>query len=429
MSSNEKSRGFGKKGWMVIIFTLFIYMFTCTAADTLNVSVTAFASAFGWDSNQMLLFSAVGGFAGIIVSAVLGVVVAKKGVKIPTVVMMVASALIWLFHGHVSTFITYGLAVILLTAFSNALNLVSTQQIMSNWFPKKKGIALGWATMGTCFSSAIMVAVFQGMFGKTISAPFNLMCVIFLILAVITIVWFKQFPEEAGAYPDNEPITEEEKKANLEMLNNSKTVFTIGKLVRTKEMWMLTVIFGFVALGLVAVISQMVPRLVAVGLGQNTAIMYLTIASIIGIPASVIWGFIDQKLGTNKTVRVFCLLWTLMLVVSAIGSGMVSAPIAVFSVIFYAVLLGGMMNLMPSAIISVFGRFDFADANKIIMPLIIGIRSCAFLLVPVTLAAAGPNVNGGFRNAFIVCAILSAISTVLAFLLKDQCIGRNSLDK
>ena len=240
-------------------------------------------------------------------------------------------------------------------------------------------------------------------------------------------VWFKQFPEEAGAYPDNEPITEEERQANLAMLNNAKTEFTIGKLLRTKEMWMLTIIFGFVALGLVAVISQMVPRLVAVGLGQNMAIMYLTIASIIGIPASVIWGFIDQKLGTNKTVRVFCVLWTLMLVISALGSGMVNVPMAVFSVIFYAILLGGMMNLMPSAIISVFGRFDFADANKIIMPLIIGIRSCAFLLVPVMLAAAGPNVNGGYRNAFIVCAVLSAISTVVAFLLKDKCIGRTSI--
>ncbi len=427
MNNNGKSRGFGKKGWMVIIFTLFIYMFTCTAPDTLNVSVTVFAQAFGWDSNQMLMFSAVGGFAGIAVSAVLGVVIAKKGVKIPTFVMMIASALIWLFHGHVHAFVTYGLAVVLLTAFSNALNLVSTQQIMSNWFPKKKGIALGWATMGTCFSSAIMVAVFQGMFGKGISAPYHLMFGIFIILAIITMVWFKQFPEEAGAYPDNEPITEEERQANLAMLNNAKTEFTIGKLLRTKEMWMLTIIFGFVALGLVAVISQMVPRLVAVGLGQNMAIMYLTIASIIGIPASVIWGFIDQKLGTNKTVRVFCVLWTLMLVISALGSGMVNVPMAVFSVIFYAILLGGMMNLMPSAIISVFGRFDFADANKIIMPLIIGIRSCAFLLVPVMLAAAGPNVNGGYRNAFIVCAVLSAISTIVAFLLKDKCIGRTSI--
>ena len=78
MNNNGKSRGFGKKGWMVIIFTLFIYMFTCTAPDTLNVSVTVFAQAFGWDSNQMLMFSAVGGFAGIAVSAVLGVVIAKK---------------------------------------------------------------------------------------------------------------------------------------------------------------------------------------------------------------------------------------------------------------------------------------------------------------------------------------------------------------
>ena len=77
---------FGFKGWMVILFTLFIYMFTCTAPDTLNVSVTAFAQAFGWDSNQMLMFSAIGGFAGIAVSWILGMIIAKWGVKIPTII-------------------------------------------------------------------------------------------------------------------------------------------------------------------------------------------------------------------------------------------------------------------------------------------------------------------------------------------------------
>ena len=115
---------------------------------------------------------------------------------------------------------------------------------------------------------------------------------------------------------------------------------------------------------------------------------------------------------------------SLVMGIAAIGSGIVSIPLAGFSVVFYAVLLGGMMNLMPSAIISVFGRYDFAQANKLIMPIVIGVRSCAFLLVPMMLAAAGANVNGGYRNAFIVCTILSAIATVLAFLLKDKCIGR-----
>ena len=91
-------------------------------------------------------------------------------------------------------------------------------------------------------------------------------------------------------------------------------------------------------------------------------------------------------------------------------------------------MVGGMMNLMPSAIIQVFGRYDFAQANKIIMPLVIGIRSCAFLIVPMMLAAAGANVNGGFRNAFIICTVLSLIATVLSFVLKSDCIGKNTED-
>lgn len=425
MSENkQKGNGFGRKGWAIIIFTLFIYMFTCTCADTLNVSVNVFAAAYGWDANQMLMFSAVGGFVGIVISLILGFIVARKGVKWPTVIFLFAFAAIWFFHGQVKTIGSYAVAVILLTAFANTLNLVSTQQIMSNWFPRKKGIALGWATMGTCFSSAIMVAVFQGLFGKGIAAPYNLMTVIIIIIAIIMIVWFKAYPEEAGAYPDNEPMSDEERAKVMELIVNYKSEFTIGKLFKTKELYMLALIWGFVALGLVANISQMIPRLMAVGINQNMSILWLTIASVIGIPASVIWGYIDQKIGTNKTTKIFVVLWTIMLLVTALGSGLVSPMIASVAVVFYAILLGGMMNLMPSSIIQVFGRYDFAQANKIIMPAVIGIRSFAFLVVPVMLAAAGANVNAGYRNAFILCTILSLIAAILAIALKNRCIGK-----
>lgn len=419
-----KKNGFGRKGWMIIIFVLFIYLCTSVVPDTLNVSVTEFSITYGWNSNQMLIFSAIGGFVGVVVAMLFGGVVAKKGVKWPTAVFLILFAVLWLIYGNARSIIAYGLAVVFATAVANTLNLVSTQQIMNNWFPRKKGIALGWSTIGTCLSSAVMVAVFQKMFNISIRVPFYLMMAGTLLLALINIIWFKNYPEEAGAFPDNEPITEEEKKKNLVILNGSNTEFSLGKLMKTKEMWMLALIFGFIALGLVAAVSQMVPRLIAVGISQNQAILWLTIASVIGIPASVIWGIIDQKIGTNKTVKLFSMLWTIMMLVSAIGSGLANIPIASFSVVFYAVLLGGMMNLMPSAIISVFGRYDFAQANKLIMPIVIGVRSCAFLIIPIMLTLSGTNINNGYRNAFLLCTILSAVATVLAFTLKDRCIGR-----
>lgn len=418
--------GFGTKGWIVIIFTLFIYLVTSVVPDTLNVSVSVFADAYNWDSNKMLVFSAVGGFAGIATSLVFGLIVAKLGVKWPTVVLLALFAVTWLLYGYAGSFVMYGLAVTLATAVCNPLNLVSTQQIMNNWFPRKKGVALGWATIGCCVSSAVMVAVFQKMFHISVSAPFVLMAVAVIVLAVFAAVWFKSYPEEAGAYPDNEPISNAEREKNLEFLNNYKSKFTLGKLLLTKEIWMLALIFGFISLGLVACVSQMIPRLLSVGIDMNMAILWMTISSVIGIPASVIWGIIDQRIGTLKTVRIFAILWLLMTLSTAAGSAMESILVSSLAVVFYAVLVGGMMNLMPSAVIQVFGRYDFAQANKIIMPIVVGIRSCAFLVMPVMLATAGANINSGYRNIFLFCTVLSLVAVVLAFALKGNCIGKQT---
>lgn len=426
MEKEVVNSNFGKKGWAIIIFVFFLYMFSSTPPDTLNVTADYFAIHFGLESsNALLVFSAIGGFAGIFISLGLGIVIARKGVKWPTIVMLAIYAIIWFLNGQASSVAMYGIFVILITAVSNSINLVSTQQIMSNWFPRTKGIALGWATMGMCFSSAIMVAVFNGMIqGMGLSAPFNLMVVICIILILVTLFWFKAYPEEAGAYPDNQPVSKEEQEKTLKMIASYKSDWTLKKLLTCKEFWELVVIFGFLFVGLVGTISQMIPRLVAVGMPIPSAIMWLTIASVIGIPASFAWGFIDQKIGTKKAVIIFCGLWTVMMVVAAVGSSLVSIPLSIVSVVMYACLLGGLGNLMPSMVIQIFGRYDFAQANKLVVPFVVGIRSFALIIVPIMLELAGVgNEKTGFRNVFMVFTVLSIIAFILSIRIKGDTIG------
>ena len=424
---NSAKSNFGKKGWLVIIFVFFLYLFSSTPPDTLNITAGYFAAKLGLESsNSLLIFSAIGGFMGIPIGLILGWIISKWGVKWPTVGILVIYAVTWFLNGQVNSYIMYGVIVILITSISDAINLVSTQQMMNNWFPKKKGLALGWATMGMCVDSAVMVAVFQGLItGKGLSAPFTLMAAIALVLALITAVWFKAYPEQAGAYPDNEPISEEEKQRNLELINNYKSEWTPGRMLRNREFWFLVLIFGFLFIGLVGMISQMVPRLTAIGMDTNRAILWLTIASVIGVPASFLWGFVDQKFGTKITVIWYCVLWTIMMLVAALGSGLANVPISCISVVFYASLLGGLGNLMPSMVIQVFGRYDFPQANRFVSPFIVGIRSFALLIVPIMLAIAGTgNENIGFRNVYIVFAVLSLISTFLAVAITDKTIGK-----
>lgn len=433
MSKTETKKSvnnFGRKGWAIVFYVLLIYLFTCVTNDTLNVTTGFFGGFLHVDPNSLLPFAAVGGFVGVILSLVAGIVIAKKNVKVPTTVLFAVLGLLFAFNGQAKNVGMFAIATILTTAVSQTLNLVCTQQIMSNWFPKKKGIALGWATMGMPICSAVMVAVFEGLFHVSISAPYWLMFAICIILAIVTGVWFKNYPEEAGAYPDNEPVDPEEQKKTLEFLANYKSPWTVGKLLKAKEFWMLVLIFGFMFMGLVATVAQLIPRINSLLPTPNNqmGIMWLTIASVIGIPGSFAWGFIDQKIGTGKTNRIFCVCWTVTMILSCIGMQLRSLPLTIVTVVLYALLNGGLGNMMPSMFISIFGRYDFAQANKVGMPLIICLRSLTLIIMPIILAAAGADQAMGYRNVFILISILSVIATVLAFLLKDKTIGTQKAD-
>lgn len=415
---------FGKKGWAVIIFTFFIYMLTAIVADSMNVSVGAFSQAFGWDSNAMLAFAGIGGFVGIVISLIAGIIIQKTNVKWPTVAGMFILAALWLINGFVNSMAAYGLIIVFSFAVSNTVNLVSTQQIMNNYFPKKKGIALGWATMGMCFSSAFMVPLIQGMFGVSLAAPYIMMCVVMIVLALVTIFWFRSNPEEIGAYPDNEPVSEEERQKTIAAIAQYKSPFTLGKLFKTGQFWLISIIFGLLFMGLIGVMIQMVPRLMSIGLSIDQSLLWLTIASIIGIPASYLWGVIDQKVGTKKTVIIFCAHWTISMIIAVIGMATGSAAVSIISVVIFACALGGLGNLMPSMEIQVFGRYDFAAANKIVVPIVVGLRTCTLLIMPAILAAAGQNIVLGYQNLFIFLTILSVVAFVLSFFLSNKTIGK-----
>lgn len=422
-AKKQGMNNFGRKGWAVVIYTLLIYLFTCVTNDTLNVTTEWFGQVLDRPAESLLPMAAIGGIAGVVLSLIFGTIIAKKNVKVPTAVLFVILGVLFAINGQARIMPVYAISAILSTAVSQTLNLVCTQQIMSNWFPKKKGIALGWATMGMPVCSAVMVAVFQGLYGSfSIAAPYWMMLIICLILAVITLVWFKNYPEEAGAYPDNEPVDPEEQKKTLEFMASYKSPWTVGKLLKTKEFWMLVLIFGFLFMGLVATMAQMIPRLGVLGVETNTAILCLSVASIVGIPGSFFWGWLDQKIGTGKTNRIFCTIWAVTMIISAIGMAVASVPVTIVSIVLYALLNGGLGNMMPSMFISVFGRFDFAQANKVGMPLVILLRSVTMFIMPAVLAAAANPVLG-FRNLFVIISILSVIAAILAFVIKDKTIG------
>ena len=94
-----------------------------------------------------------------------------------------------------------------------------------------------------------------------------------ILLAVYEYVTLRDNPIEAGMYPDNvsKEVYEAEYK-NLSEHDGYVSDWTIPKMLRCKEVWLASVVPGFITLGLLGIITQFVPRNTSLGLSDGVAI-------------------------------------------------------------------------------------------------------------------------------------------------------------
>jgi sugar phosphate permease len=146
-----------------------------------------------------------------------------------------------------------------------AFGLICTAALMGNWFPRKKGIALGWATMGAPICTATFVAIMSALYGMLgISRAHVVMGAVMVVLGIVSFFWVKDYPAEVGAYPDNLPDGAEAYKAQMDEMQSYKSPFTVSRLLKDKDMWLISVGFGMLWMVTVGVVSQFVPRMVSV---------------------------------------------------------------------------------------------------------------------------------------------------------------------
>jgi sugar phosphate permease len=416
MENRKGINDFGKQGWLIIIYVLFLFWASSAQVDLLNITVEAFANMKQWDSNVLLVFSSIGVWVSVIAAALIGKWVAAKGVGTPTVTALFLIGLLLIVNGLANSIAVYGIVVVLVTALSGAMNLVATNTYISNWFPKKKGIALGWSSMGLPVSSAVSIPVFAVLLNITHSLfiPFLVFGIAIIVLALITKFRIKSTPEEAGAFPDNE-APEEEKTVRLE---EYKSPWTTGKLLKNKQVWLVSICFGLLYIGLMATMTQFVPRFMGAGFSQKEAVMWLSIAGILGIIGSYLWGYLDQKTNTKKTVVIYALYMMAMQFLNA--AFFTNKAVSTILIVLIGILIGGIGNLFPSMVIQIFGRFDFAAANSVCVPILTAVRAFTFILIAFVLGAS----HGNFRLLCLVLGFVSLAAVILSLCLSNKNIGK-----
>lgn len=408
---------FGKWGWSMILYTFLLYYFsTGLVTDGMNLYPDAFQALYNMDRNTLLGFATPAGILGVIGGIVFGRVCIKTGVRKLSGASLIVVGILYAIFGFCSTPVMYLIVLGAMSFVSTAYGLICTATLMGNWFPRKKGIALGWATMGAPFCSATFVAILSFLY-QSIGLPIGSLTVgiVVTILGIATFFWVHDYPEEVGAYPDN--IKDDSGQVSFQQeLKGYQSPFTIGRLLGDKDMWFISVGFGALWMVTAGIMSQFIPRMASVGLGDQ-AMLLLTVASAFGLVGSYFWGWLDQKVGTKAASCVYALCYIVALIL------MIFAEIVFFNyiaVLFVGFGIGGLLNLMPSLVISVYGRYDFTIANGLVSSIASLIQKAAFVVMAVLLTVS----NGSFTLPYIVFIAIDVVGLILLLCVTNQCKGK-----
>lgn len=424
IKAKDTKPNFGKMGWLLIIAGI-ICMFMDGSAknDSLNVIIPYFSETYGWDTATMTLLQTISGYIAAVIMIFIGILARKVGVKKVVVccgLLIVCAVACYGFIDSLAGYIAIYMCIVIGEVGFGPFGIAL---LIQNWFPTKKGLAMGYVTIGNNFGSIFINWLLVGswaMFGHRFG--FMPWALIGLVGILIIAFFIKEYPEQHGLAPDNDKaitreMIDEELKTGEEYLKTSP--WTVKKLITTPVLWKIGIGVGLLSMCTVGVITHLVPTFMAKGYTQTTAMLIMSIAAVAAIPCSIGLGVIDSKFGTRKAG----LLLAIFGVISMVFMAMPFTWSAWIGAAGAAGMMGCTNNLLGSLTSSIFGRYDFQRAFPTLYPIFCIMQSSGLAIVGVLSSAFS------FSVPFVVLAIGCLISFILLFTMKDECLGYTGVEK
>ncbi len=411
---------FGGKGWlMILVAGLMFYFYAGMCTDGLNTIVTNFATAHSVDEAALLSWTTPASWFGLVGSVACSLLIAKcTSNRVAMLITSVLGGVTYMLYGVVTT--VAGFTVV--TAFANFFGMgycwTCANALMANWFPTKKGLALGWATMGQNLCSAtfvLLLTVFMGW--SSLNGSFYIMGGLLVVVGIFSFVVMRDTPEELGCAPDNGTVSREELEAAQKEMESYQSPWNVKTLLCNKQVWLIGIGYGLYIICNVSLISRMIPRLLLTGMDYSVAVGSMTVAAVLGLLGSYLTGWLDQKIGTRKASIVYGFWYLLTLVCCIIPSN--NVYLAYFSVFCTGIAIGGIGNLFPSMTASLFGRYDFVRAMGVLNPITNIVRSFAFVIM-----GFGLNMTGDYHLAYAIVAVLCLVGIFLISRIDERLIGK-----
>jgi OFA family oxalate/formate antiporter-like MFS transporter len=416
-STKSLVAGFGKSGWGTIVYCAAMFWFYVGMVnDGTNITAPAVAAKLGLEAGTVVSMGTIAGIVGVFFFIVMGQINHKIGAAKTSAICMVMAGIAYMGIGLSTSLVMYTICLCFVTGGAMSGGYIAGGTLVAQWFPKKKGIVMGYTTMGHNLASAFYVPIINGFVGYLgITKGVMLPAIMIICLGIVGLLFIRNTPQERGLNPDN--VTNEVYKKEYFTDDLDKDGgWTTKKLLKTKELWLAAVTTGLFQVVTVGVMSQLVVRNQQLGFTLQKAIAIMTILALIGVFGSWLVGLMDQKLGTKKAMLIFAL-WYIIALIANITEVKVFVYLSISMI---GMAIGGSANFTTSLPAAIFGRHGFDKVNSVIFPIQGLVTSMCFVINGLAL-----NIAGSLRGAYIVNAFIIVINTGLILLVNEHKYNRD----
>jgi len=396
-------------GWRIVGVTLFsqavqagllIYSF--------GILVLPFAEAFGARRETLMLGTALLSLSTNLISPFAGVRADRASLRD---LMTAGTALMGLgFVALAATQATWQMLAVfaLILPFGNLLlGQLSASALITQWFNRRRGRALGISAVGTSIGGLLFPPLIAWLFAAWgwRAALLAIGFAIWLVgLPLIRHVVVDR-PELAGLTPDG---AQPGPRAAEETLGRE---WTSAQILRSRAFWVITVTIGLVLAVYLAVLANLVPHATDQGIAATRAASLMSVLAGFAIAGKLGFGALADRLDLRHALWLAIALMALglALLLGATGfAGLLAACVP------FGLAAGGQLPVWGALVARGFGRRSFGRALGLMNPAMMPIT-----LVSAPLAGGVFDRTGSYTLAFQVflgaLAVAAATLTLLRF--------------
>ncbi|HXG68259.1 MAG TPA: MFS transporter [Blastocatellia bacterium] len=344
-------------GWVIVAVCFLVMALIAPMLASFSIFYVAILEDLKWSRGDTALALSVYFIVSGLASPFAGDLVDRYGPRIvmPLGALVTAGAFLWISR-MASPWQFYAAFGVVGAIGATMLNLVPLTAVISNWFVRHRGLAIGLVTGGQGLGQ-VGIPVIQYLIDHMgwRNAYIVLGAIILLVPSALILMFLYRRPSDRGLSIEDEARSlrrrdktdaaddatrrkEGGRKSEVVIANKewAETEWTIGKAARTLRFWTLILVMVLYSASFIIISVQLVAYLTDEGYSPTLAASAVGFEGFINIIGRFIGGGISDRIGREKTLTlgVACIVLCILLLAAA---GSIASPVLVYS---FSVLYG-----------------------------------------------------------------------------------------